>query len=267
MLGRRGALEVLNTFTEDHVESIKKVDIDIFKSGRTKNMISRYSYTVISKTFMDPAVSIDYANDIAMALRFKIAAKPEENPVVQVLLDDEIEINFSPDNSNSFYYAFATPTETGEHWIHVETLTGKKCDFRFYILQRQLEKGSSMDIPVDSYRDALLNVTKLWLLSNRFDRVRHADWAGFFDDRLRRYQMSDEGKKKVEDDLIAAINNKIKDVIISEATATPLLEERAWDVSVVSTDASTMLSLKSLQNSEDAHIKISEREDIINHEE
>lgn len=63
------------------------------------------------------------------------------------------------------------------------------------------------------------------------------------------------------------MNTKIKDVVVSEVTATPLLQERAWDVSVVATDTTTQMSLKSLQNSEDAHIKISEREDIIDHKE
>lgn len=266
MLGRRGAIEVLKDFTKGHVEKIKKVDIDIFKSGKTKNMITKYIYTPVTVLAIQPTVSIDYANDTQLSMRFKVGVNPETDVITQILLDDEKELNWSPVQGEDFCYVFAYPTEPGPHTLYIESTKGN-CTFEFYILHRKLEKGSSVDIPVDSYQDALLNVTKLWLLSSRFDRVRHADWAGFFDDRLRRYRMDEAGAKKVEDDLIAQMNTKIKDVVVSEVTATPLLQERAWDVSVVATDTTTQMSLKSLQNSEDAHIKISEREDIIDHKE
>lgn len=95
------------------------------------------------------------------------------------------------------------------------------------------------DFVQDSYGTALLNVTKLWLLSSRWDRVRRPDWAGFFDKRLREYKMNDEGAKKVEADLKNAIRNKIPDVVITNVEAVPKLTERGWEVGVDAVDTST----------------------------
>lgn len=91
----------------------------------------------------------------------------------------------------------------------------------------------------DSYVKALMNVTKLWLLSNRWDRVRNPDWAGFFDKRLREYQMSEKGASQVESDLKEAIAKKIPDVMITNVKAKPDLAARGWDVAVDALDTST----------------------------
>lgn len=269
MLGRQGSLSILNRFTERHIKDIKKVDIDIFKSGKTKNMVRNYKAVPGTNLSMLFPVTIQFMDRTHLLIRFKIDINFEEQPISRILLDDEKEVLFQNVINKNERYVLTTayPDEPGRHLLVIELENGKVQNYEFFILHRDLERGSTVDLPIVSYRDSLLNVTKLWLLSSRFDRVRHVDWAGFFDDRCRRYQMSNDGAKQLEDDLIKAINTKIKDVIITDVTAKPLLEERGWDVSVVSTDLTTQISLNSIKDTNDATVKITETENIINHEE
>lgn len=116
-------------------------------------------------------------------------------------------------------------------------------------LEKKVEEIKKVDIDIfdedfkiDSYRDSLLNVTKLWLLSGKYDRVRQPNWAGFFDDRLRSYQMNSEGIQKVQEDLLNEIDEKIPDIVITEVIAEPHLEDRGWSVSVTAIDSQTKIT-------------------------
>lgn len=139
-------------------------------------------------------------------------------------------------------------------------------------LEKKVEDIKKVDIDifdenfkVDSYRDSLLNVTKLWLLSGKYDRIRQPDWAGFFDDRLRNYSMNSEGAQKVQDDLLAEINEKIPDVAITEVIAEPHLEDRGWSVSVTAIDSQTKI-ITSAKNDKKATIsfKVDEENFVAN---
>lgn len=268
MLGNRGSLQVLKQFTNKVVEDdLKKVDIDIFKSGKTNTILNRYTATAITKTTLKPAIKIDYMSDSHLIIRFRVKNDPVNNPITVALLDDEFTLHAQAvsELKESYSLVSAYPTEPGSHTLHIETADGSVADFEFYIVYRKITSTANVDIPIVFYREALLNVTKLWLLSSKYDRVRHPDWAGFFDDRLRRYQMSEEGAKKASNELMYAINQKIENVIITEATCKPLPYERAWDVSVVSTDTQTQISLQSIKDLDEAHVKVSENAEIINH--
>lgn len=94
----------------------------------------------------------------------------------------------------------------------------------------------------DTYRDALLNVTKLWLLSRAYDRVRKPNWAGFFDGLLREYPMNDEGAKQIIQDLTEELEDKIPDVVITSVTAKPDLVNKGWYIGVKSVDTDTNLT-------------------------
>lgn len=116
-------------------------------------------------------------------------------------------------------------------------------------LEDKIEEIKKVDIDIwkdkltqVSYRDALLNVTKLWLLSRRYDRVRQPDWAGFFDGLLREYPMTEEGARRVESALSEAINEKIPDIIITSVKAVPDLVKKGWNVYVKTVDTDTNLS-------------------------
>lgn len=100
----------------------------------------------------------------------------------------------------------------------------------------------------DTYREALLNTTKLWLLSRSYDRVRKPNWAGFFDGLLREYPMNSEGAAAVERDLLAAIEDKIPDIVITEVKATPDLVNKGWYVYVKSIDTDTNLTTAFAEN-------------------
>ena len=54
MLGNRGSLQVIKQFTDRVLEDdIRKVDIDIFKSGKTNTILNRYTATAVTKTNFD----------------------------------------------------------------------------------------------------------------------------------------------------------------------------------------------------------------------
>lgn len=127
------------------------------------------------------------------------------------------------------------------HTLIVHLATGEDIIYQFYIKETVKERTVGLDIPTLYYRDALLNVTKLWLLSSKWDRIRQPNWAGFFDDRCQRFPMTDEGKERLKTELKQAIEDKIEDVIITDVYAEPNLEDRGWEVGVTSIDAETRI--------------------------
>lgn len=267
MLGSRGnVIRINETRLTDYVEKIKKVDIDIFQSGVTDNVLNVYDTTVQTEGTSPIKLLFADKNKLIVHLRvdiregFKIRSftlNDDTNVVAQKVVDDDDE----------YYLAIVYMPETGpEHFRLVIENTDnpedtRSYDYNLYVRTHDVKSGTNTDIPVDSYRDALLNVTKLWLLSSKYDRVRHPDWAGFFDDRLRRYPMNDEGAKQVQVDLTNAILEKVKGVYISNVTAKPLLAERGWDVGVTSTDTDTGLTTDTQETNKGLQFRISTDDD------
>lgn len=282
MLGaRKSAIQVTNTAIKNRTDQIKKVDIDIFKSGEENLRVTTYSYEV--STQAAAPIKIVYMDEYKAYMRFRIDINIERYNIHSVILDSTSNLNYhfviTDKETGEGYYEISTKLEdniSGLHTISLklgqflrknsEGVVAEDSDignewlvqydarekpivqkykdylFKFYVIEHKNDKGVLVDLPIDSYRDALLNVTKLWLLSSQYDRVRRPDWAGFFDTRLRSYQMSDAGAAEVEQDLKKAIQNKISGVYISEVKATPNLAERGWSVDVVSTDVNTQIS-------------------------
>lgn len=269
MLGSRGnVIRINETRLTDYVEKIKKVDIDIFQSGVTDNVLNVYDTTVQTEGTSPIKLLFADKNKLIVHLRvdvregFKIQSftlNDDTNVVAQKVIDDDDE----------YYLAIVYMPEVGpEHFRLVIENVGnpedtRSYDYNLYVRAHDVKSGTNTDIPVDSYRDALLNVTKLWLLSSKYDRVRHPDWAGFFDDRLRRYPMNDEGAKQVQVDLTNAILEKVKGVYISNVTAKPLLAERGWDVGVTSTDTDTGLTTDTQETNKGLQFRISTDDDTV----
>ena len=275
MLGNHSNNQILSAFVTKHVERIKKVDIDIFKSGRDKKTIYKYKAIPSQNNTASP-VKIQFMGENHLIIRFLVKLKDNEELITAILDKGEeyeknkLDIHVVKEYGEKYALVGATFNEPEWHSLYVEIQDPfhvKKFDFNFYILARELEKDSEIDIPVVEYQNALLNTTKLWLLSRKYDRVRRPNWAGFFDDRLRRYPMTEEGARKVEEDLMYEARNKIGAAVLSEVHAKPLLEERGWGVSVISTDLSTSISTKNLENSHENHIIVNEKEDIIKQKE
>lgn len=273
MLGtRKSAIQVTNTAIKNQLEKIKKVDIDIIKSGETEK--NNYVYNIQPNPQSATPISIMYYDKQNPILRFRIDVEKinlaskyctiqsafidtsyQIHP--QLVIDDE-ETEKGHFEVNAFL-----ENPVGNHKLEIIVLvdkdniqTKREFTFSFKVAQVLQSKEIQVDIPIDSYRDALLNVTKLWLVSSKYDRVRRPDWAGFFDDRLRKYQMTEEGAQQVQTDLAAAIKNKIASVYISDIKATPLPTERGWDVSVESTDINTQISTAT-RDSQDTHVIVS----------
>lgn len=152
---------------------------------------------------------------------------------------------------NNKYYRKTTVNTITYSYIQTITITTYAPDTRietkeffskFSVAKVDHVSGISMDLPIDSYRDALLNVTKLWLLSSRYDRVRQPNWAGFFDDRLRKYPMTTEGARQVVADLGEQIAGKISSVVATSIRAIPKPEERGWEVEIDSMDTTSQVS-------------------------
>lgn len=267
MLGSRGnVIRINETRLTDYVEKIKKVDIDIFQSGVTDNVLNVYDTTVQTEGTSPIKLLFADKNKLIVHLRvdvregFKIQSftlNDDTNVVAQKVIDDDDE----------YYLAIVYMPEAGpEHFRLVIENTGnpedtRSYDYNLYVRAHDVKSGTNTDIPVDSYRDALLNVTKLWLLSSKYDRVRHPDWAGLFDDRLRRYPMNDEGAKQVQVDLTNAILEKVKGVYISNVTAKPLLAERGWDVGVTSADTDTGITTDTQDTNKGLQFRISTDDD------
>lgn len=267
MLGSRGnVIRINETRLTDYVEKIKKVDIDIFQSGVTDNVLNVYDTTVQTEGTSPIKLLFADKNKLIVHLRvdvregFKIQSftlNDDTNVVAQKVIDDDDE----------YYLAIVYMPEAGpEHFrLIIENIDNpedtRSYDYNLYVRAHDVKSGTNTDIPVDSYRDALLNVTKLWLLSSKYDRVRHPDWAGFFDDRLRRYPMNDEGAKQVQVDLTNAILEKVKGVYISNVTAKPLLAERGWDVGVTSADTDTGITTDTQDTNKGLQFRISTDDD------
>lgn len=267
MLGSRGnVIRINETRLTDYVEKIKKVDIDIFQSGVTDNVLNVYDTTVQTEGTSPIKLLFADKNKLIVHLRvdvregFKIQSftlNDDTNVVAQKVVDDDDE----------YYLAIVYIPEAGpEHFrLIIENIDNpedtRSYDYNLYVRAHDVKSGTNTDIPVDSYRDALLNVTKLWLLSSKYDRVRHPDWAGFFDDRLRRYPMNDEGAKQVQVDLTNAILEKVKGVYISNVTAKPLLAERGWDVGVTSADTDTGITTDTQDTNKGLQFRISTDDD------
>lgn len=267
MLGSRGnVIRINETRLTDYVEKIKKVDIDIFQSGVTDNVLNVYDTTVQTEGTSPIKLLFADKNKLIVHLRvdiregFKIRSftlNDDTNIVAQKVVDDDDE----------YYLAIVYMPEAGpEHFrLVIENIDNpedtRSYDYNLYVRAHDVKSGTNTDIPVDSYRDALLNVTKLWLLSSKYDRVRHPDWAGFFDDRLRRYPMNDEGAKQVQVDLTNAILEKVKGVYISNVTAKPLLAERGWDVGVTSADTDTGITTDTQDTNKGLQFRISTDDD------
>lgn len=267
MLGSRGnVIRINETRLTDYVEKIKKVDIDIFQSGVTDNVLNVYDTTVQTEGTSPIKLLFADKNKLIVHLRvdvregFKIQSftlNDDTNVVAQKVVDDNDE----------YYLAIVYMPEAGpEHFrLVIENIDNpedtRSYDYNLYVRAHDVKSGTNTDIPVDSYRDALLNVTKLWLLSSKYDRVRHPDWAGFFDDRLRRYPMNDEGAKQVQVDLTNAILEKVKGVYISNVTAKPLLAERGWDVGVTSADTDTGITTDTQDTNKGLQFRISTDDD------
>lgn len=267
MLGSRGnVIRINETRLTDYVEKIKKVDIDIFQSGVTDNVLNVYDTTVQTEGTSPIKLLFADKNKLIVHLRvdvregFKIRSftlNDDTNVVAQKVIDEDDE----------YYLAIVYMPEAGpEHFrLIIENIDNpedtRSYDYNLYVRAHDVKSGTNTDIPVDSYRDALLNVTKLWLLSSKYDRVRHPDWAGFFDDRLRRYPMNDEGAKQVQVDLTNAILEKVKGVYISNVTAKPLLAERGWDVGVTSADTDTGITTDTQDTNKGLQFRISTDDD------
>ena len=270
MLGaKKSALIVAKSTVEKRVEDIKKVDIDIFDSGETKVEAGEFTYSLLTP---GTPIELNFLDKDTGYIRFNINLNGESKVVLGCMLDGEIEIKPTlvqdATSGNHYEFSFRLKNATGTHFIALKVgncktdnngklllsstskehivLRQENYLFKFHILLRSKNQMSVVDVPQDTYRDALLNVTKLWLLSGKYDRVRHPEWAGFFEDRLRRYPMSAEGAEQVQNDLLAAIGGKIKDVIISDCVATPNPVDKSWDVAVTSTDTRTQTSTLSM---------------------
>lgn len=267
MLGNHNNNQILSVFVEKHVDRIKKVDIDIFKSGRDKKTVYKYN-AVVSQESIGSRIKIQFLGENHLIIRFLMKLKDDED-IVNALLDkgedyekNNLDVQVKTEYGEKYALIGATLNEPGQHTIQITLNNSQTYSLVFYILARELERGSDIDIPVVSYQDALLNVTKLWLLSRKYDRVRQPNWGGFFDDRLRRYEMSEAGARKVEEDLIYAAKQKLGSSIISEVHAKPLTVERGWDVSVVATDLSTGISTKSIEDKQESHILVKDDDSI-----
>lgn len=276
MLGaKKSALIVAKSTVEKRVEDIKRVDIDIFDSGETKVEAGEFTYSLITP---GTPISLNFLDKNTGYIRFNINLNGESKVVLGCMLDGETEIRPSlvqdAESGNHYEFSFRLKNATGTHFITLKVgnckvdRSGKAVEstlskeriilsqenflFKFHILLRSKNQMSVVNVPQDTYRDALLNVTKLWLLSGKYDRVRRPEWAGFFEDRLRRYPMTAEGAEQVQSDLLQEIRGKIKDVIITDCVATPNLLEKSWEVAVTSTDTVTQTSTLNMSKNQKA---------------
>lgn len=272
MLGaRKTALQVANTAIKNQIEKIKKVDIDIIDSGAIEK--NNYIYEIQQDFQTTTPISILTYDRYNPVIRFKIDLKKINSSnlnctISSMYLDENYQlkpqliIEDALKKEEHFEVNAYLNEPEGSHQILLNLVVKKDniqstrdYIFKFKVVKVLTNTETQIDIPQDSYRDALLNVTKLWLMSSKYDRVRKPDWAGFFDDRLRKYPMTSAGAEQVQTDLAKAIKNKIGSVYISDIKATPLLTERGWDVQVESIDTNTQISTGN--TSEDTHIIVS----------
>lgn len=273
MLGsRKSALQVANTAIKNQIEKIKKVDIDIIKSGVVEK--NNYIYEIQQTLQASTPISILTYDKYNPIIRFKIDLEKinlsiKDCTITSMYLDNtyqlqpQLVIKNEETGEGHFEVNAFLDSPIGNHQVILKVLvkkdntqTNREFNLNFKVIQVLINTAPQLDIPQDSYRDALLNVTKLWLMSSKYDRVRRPNWAGFFDDRLRKYPMTETGAEQIQTDLAQAIKNKIGSVYISDIKATPILNERSWDVQVESTDVNTQISTAN-KNSKDTHIVVS----------
>lgn len=245
MIGyKQSALQVIQTKKADYLDKIKKVDIDIFNSGVKKNYLRQYFFKAAPDNKKGRIQKI-FSDKHNLLLHFKILRTDSDS--VQSLFLDQTHVLTTQHvitKDETYDLVICHLMEPGEHVLDLRTVNGYVERFVFHMLEQELEKGSVIDIPQIAYRDALLNVVKLWLLSSRWDRVRKPDWAGFFDDRLQRFPMNETGARQLEQELSQTLLDKIKNVVISETTATPKLSDRSWDVGLTALDTQTKIIAK-----------------------
>lgn len=114
------------------------------------------------------------------------------------------------------------------------------------ILVRKTERVEKTDTDIftqemqlDKYSDALMNTVKLWLLSSKWDRIRKPGWAGFFDGRLEKYPMNEDGVAQATQELMEAFKGKVPAVELTDIYMKPKLVERGWEVAVSAIDTET----------------------------
>mgnify|MGYP006872981779 CR=1 FL=1 len=268
MIGyKQNAMQIVNAAKSDYLDNIKKVDIDIFNDGVSKNMLTQYTFIPSPSNSGSCPIRKLYSDDHNLLIQFAIDFDPEKDSILSLILDDEIVLNTQVVTIEDETYGFVicTPSEAGQHTLQLimASKPSKTITYKFHILAKEIEKGSNVDVPQVSYRNALLNVVKLWLLSHRYDRVRHPNWAGFFDDRLQRFPMTDEGAKMVQEQLQAAVIEKIKDVVISEITAEPKLVDRSWDVGLTALDLQTKIITKAKGAVDTTNVMSTDAENVV----
>lgn len=114
------------------------------------------------------------------------------------------------------------------------------------LIEEKVDRIKKVDIDIfsnefklDEYRNALHNAVKLFLLSRKGDRIRQPEYGGFFDHLLSEYDMNEEGKAKVEEDLTEVLSKYFEELIIKEVIATPHPESEEWEVGVTVIDPDT----------------------------
>lgn len=268
MLGNRSSLQqVIKSKYTDVEDNIKRVDIDIFSDGRIKNIM--HKYVVVSKTFGSSPFVISFYGEDTLVVHFKISGCGidfNNDSIVSLLMDSETECGtqMSEDDSGQFALAIVYPQTEGDHTLELTMRSGKTFSYKFFVISKEIEYGSTIDIPQVSYRPALLNVVRLWLLSRKNDRIRHPGWAGFFDNRLGEYSMDANGAASIAKDLKAAIIDKIENVYISDVSATPLVTQRGWDVQVTSVDTETLITTGAYESAKkDTHFIVSKDDENV----
>lgn len=270
MLGKNSRAVYLNEFLQDQVEDIKKVDFDIFDNGATTRTVYEYEIQELNNSDFD---IIGY--DESLMIAFGLRTVTDLSQIHSIVLDERSRVPLeslyqsdkpmvSEDGEEYKPYFFIQQVkEPGSHSITITYTSGAQSTLGFYIKAIGHEETVGIDLPIISHRDALLNVTKLWLLSSKFDRVRQPDWAGFFDDRLRSYTMDESGARGVEESLKRAIEDKIEDVQITKVVATPKPDQRGWEVAVDSIDTSTLLHTTEATDHKTMFIPIEDSEDFV----
>ena len=237
MIGKNRSIRI-NDFIENKVESIRKVDIDFFSNGDREG--AAYKYKI---DFYKTCAMISLVENNTADLRFKV--KPGSLQITDVVLDEGISLGYAQTSSSD--WTIYIPKISGGLHVLLVRLKNKNDEYSiesttFYVTPIGETKVVGKHIPIVDYRKALLNVTKLWLLSRSYDRIRKPDWAGFFDRLLREYPMNDAGAESIEHRLLEELQEKIPNVVISSVKAVPDLANKGWNVSVKAFDSETNIT-------------------------
>ena len=152
MLGSRGnVIRINETRLTDYVEKIKKVDIDIFQSGVTDNVLNVYDTTVQTEGTSPIKLLFADKNKLIVHLRvdvregFKIRSftlNDDTNVVAQKVVDDDDE----------YYLAIVYMPEAGpEHFrLVIENIDNPEELHFFYIKMLQNGKEISKKFEIDN---------------------------------------------------------------------------------------------------------------------